>query len=343
MLSWTYGTHETKTKPSSPELRRFRAQIDKVSEKLNGYQDEVSNTFGDVLAIKPSKDQLTARLTQNTVRWSCVHETQEVLTLAIPAMLAIKASVTDATLQDYQRIVSCLDETASQQYARLMLSENRGLWTRFYSQIWSRFSSLQKWAESHPKQYKAIKCTAAATGLFAAVGVASLVAHFLPATLCALSGPVFVIGGLICLAIGGCGLGIAHKLEQQKEKKAAFNGALLKMIQDLNKDMTGSNPPDLSEVLRLLKAVREQAAIKWGGMLTPEQQQALRPHIGECAVCLNLRYAGESLVVPITGVAECMDAHVFHAHCIPEQGACPLCRRNYLGQKHLPAPDNGDS
>lgn len=329
-----YGAQESKARPRSPEIRAFKRQIDTVSTKFTEYQEDMSEMFGMVLADKPSEARLTAKITHDTVRWSCVHETQEILTLAISALAVVKAHVSETTIQDYKQIVSCLDETASKQYARLMLSENKGLWGNFCDQLKNQFSSLQAWAESNPKAYKGIKFGVGALGVFAVGGgLAALIAHCLPASVCALGGPVFVVGGLIALVLGACGLGLAYYMQQQKQKKEAFNGALLKMIQDLSKDMTGS--PDLSEVLKLLKATREQASIKWGGLLSPEHQQELLPQIGECSICLTQLNLHQDLVVPITGVKECMDAHVFHSHCIPEQGACPLCRRNYLAQKHL--------
>lgn len=328
-----YGAQESKARPRSTEIREFKRRIDTVSTKFTEYQEDVSEMFGMVLADKPSKARLTAKLTRDTVRWSCVHETQEILTLAISALAVIKANVSETTIRDYKQIVSCLDETASKQYARLMLSENKGLWGSFCDQLKNQFSSLQAWAESNPKAYKGIKCGVGALGVFAVGGgLAALIAHFLPASVCALGGPVFVVGGLIALALGACGLGLAYYMQQQKQKKEVFNGALLKMIQDLSKDMTGS--PDLSEVLKLLKATREQASTKWGGLLS-EHQQELLPQIGECSICLGPLNTEQDLVVPITDVKECMDAHVFHSQCIPEQGACPLCRRNYLAHKHL--------
>lgn len=324
---------EAKMTPPSAEMRGFKSRIDKVSTRLTEYQGDVSNKFNQILADKPSKARLKAKLTRDSLRWSCVHDTQEILMLTISALAVAKANVSESTIQDYRQIVNCLDETASKQYARLMFSEEQSLWEESCTRLKQQFSSLQAWADSRPRQYRGIKYSIGGVGTFAAGGgIASIVMYCLPASICA-GGPVFIIGGLIALVIGGCGLGLAYYMQRQKQKKEAFNGALLKMIQDLNRDMTGV--PDLSEVLRLLKATREQAATKWGVLLSPEQQQALRPHIDECSVCLLLMHTDQDLVVPITDAAECMNAHVFHARCLREQGDCPLCRRNYLGQKHL--------
>lgn len=326
---------DDKKRKSKPyHVRVFFTRIDDLSTKFIEFQADLSEKFDDVLDEEPTKARLTEEINDESVRWSCVHETMEMLTLAVSALAAIKASVSEDTLQDYKSIVNCLDETASKQYSTLMLAETKDLWDDFYEKIRTKFSSLEAWANSNPKMYHGIKCATAAVGLFSiGGGLAALVAHFLPERVCAMGGPLFVISGLIALAIGACGLGIAYYMQQQKDKKDAFNGALLEMIQGLSKDMKGA--PDLSEVLQLLRATREQATAKWGGLLSEEHKEELRPNLGTCSICLATLFTSEDLVVPVTGVDECRRQHVFHSHCLPGHGKCPLCRRNYLVVKHL--------
>lgn len=90
-----YGTANDKVKQKSSQVRVFLTRIDELSTKFIDYQDDLSAEFDEVLGQEPTKARLTEKITNESVRWSCVHETMEMLALAVSALAAIKASVSE--------------------------------------------------------------------------------------------------------------------------------------------------------------------------------------------------------------------------------------------------------